>query len=43
MLIYDSPKTYDMTGNQFVVVPKYSKDAVAFLNTLNAADYQFGC
>jgi hypothetical protein len=31
--IYDSPKTYDMTGNQFVVVPKYSKDAVAFLNT----------
>jgi hypothetical protein len=20
--IYDSPKTYDMTGNQFVVVPK---------------------
>jgi uncharacterized protein YlzI (FlbEa/FlbD family) len=25
MGIYDSPKTYDMTGNQFVVVPKYSK------------------
>jgi hypothetical protein len=23
--IYDSPKTYDMTGNQFVVVPKASK------------------
>jgi hypothetical protein len=32
--IYDSPKTYDMTGNQFVVVPKsIQKDAVAFLNT----------
>ena len=31
--IYDSPKTYDMTGNQFVVVPKsIQKDAVAFLN-----------
>jgi hypothetical protein len=27
---YDSPKTYDMTGNQFVVVPKsIQKDAVA--------------
>jgi hypothetical protein len=25
MLIYDSPKTYDMTGNQFVVVPKVFK------------------
>jgi hypothetical protein len=23
--IYDSPKTYDMTGNQFVVVPKVFK------------------
>jgi hypothetical protein len=32
--IYDSPKTYDMTGNQFEVVPKsIQKDAVAFLNT----------
>lgn len=32
--IYDSPKTYDMTGNQFQVVPKsIQKDAVAFLNT----------
>jgi hypothetical protein len=32
--IYDSPKTYDMTGDQFVVVPKsIQKDAVAFLNT----------
>ncbi len=32
--IYDSPKTYDMKGNQFVVVPKsIQKDAVAFLNT----------
>lgn len=32
--IYDSPKTYDMTGNQFTVVPKsIQKDAVAFLNT----------
>ena len=31
--IYDSPKTYDMTGNQFEVVPKsIQKDAVAFLN-----------
>ncbi|UQD56777.1 zinc-dependent metalloprotease [Flavobacterium sp. K5-23] len=32
--IYDSPKTYDMTGNQFEVVPKsIQKEAVAFLNT----------
>ena len=32
--IYDSPKTYDMTGDQFQVVPKsIQKDAVAFLNT----------
>jgi hypothetical protein len=32
--IYDSPKTYDMTGNQFQAVPKsIQKDAVAFLNT----------
>jgi hypothetical protein len=32
--IYDSPKTYDMTGNQFEVVPKsIQKDAVTFLNT----------
>lgn len=32
--IYDSPKTYDMSGNQFEVVPKsIQKDAVAFLNT----------
>ncbi|MFT5714791.1 MAG: hypothetical protein ACI9WT_001357 [Flavobacterium sp.] len=32
--IYDNPKTYDMTGNQFEVVPKsIQKDAVAFLNT----------
>ena len=32
--IYDSPKTYDMTGNQFEVVPKaIQKDAVLFLNT----------
>jgi hypothetical protein len=23
--VYDSPKTYDMTGNQFVVVPKVFK------------------
>lgn len=31
--IYDSPKTYDMAGNQFEVVPKsIQKDAVAFLN-----------
>jgi hypothetical protein len=32
--IYDSPKTYDMIGNQFTVVPKsIQKDAVLFLNT----------
>ena len=32
--IYDSPKTYDMSGNQFEVVPKsIQKDAVLFLNT----------
>ena len=32
--IYDSPKTYDMTGNQFEVVPRaIQKDAVLFLNT----------
>ena len=32
--IYDSPKTYDMSGNQFQVVPRsIQKDAVAFLNT----------
>lgn len=32
--IYDTPKTYDMTGNQFEVVPKsIQKDAVLFLNT----------
>ena len=32
--IYDSPKTYDMTGDQFQVVPKsIQKDAVDFLNT----------
>lgn len=31
--IYDSPKTYDMTGNQFEVVPRaIQKDAVLFLN-----------
>jgi hypothetical protein len=30
--IYDSPKTYDMTGNQFVVVPKVFKKR-CFLNT----------
>lgn len=31
--IYDSPKTYDMSGNQFETVPKsIQKDAVAFLN-----------
>lgn len=31
--IYDSPKTYDMSGNQFQVVPKnIQKEAVAFLN-----------
>jgi hypothetical protein len=39
--IYDSPKTYDMTGNQFVVVPKvFKKDA--FLNT-QLFTTQFGC
>jgi hypothetical protein len=32
--IYDSPKTYDMEGNQFEITPKaIQKDAVAFLNT----------
>ncbi|MCF6140958.1 zinc-dependent metalloprotease [Flavobacterium sp. K77] len=32
--IYDNPKTYDMTGNQFQVVPKsIQKDAISFLNT----------
>ncbi len=32
--IYDSPKTYDMTGDQFEIVPKsIQKDAVKFLNT----------
>lgn len=32
--IYDTPKTYDMEGNQFEIVPKaIQKDAVAFLNT----------
>jgi hypothetical protein len=32
--IYDNPKTYDMTGNQFENVPKATqKEAVAFLNT----------
>ncbi|MCP9768599.1 DUF5117 domain-containing protein [Lacihabitans sp. LS3-19] len=32
--IYDSPKTYDMEGDQFEIVPKaIQKDAVAFLNT----------
>ncbi len=32
--IYDSPKTYDMNGDQFQVVPKsIQKDAVDFLNT----------
>ena len=31
--IYDSPKTYDMTGDQFAVVPKsIQKEAVTFLN-----------
>lgn len=31
--VYDTPKTYDVTGNQFEVVPKaIQKDAVAFLN-----------
>jgi hypothetical protein len=32
--IYDSPKTYDMTGNQFVVVPKVFKDACILNNCL---------
>jgi hypothetical protein len=32
--IYDTPKTYDMEGNQFEITPKaIQKDAVAFLNT----------
>jgi hypothetical protein len=32
--IYDNPKTYDMTGNQFEVVPKsIQKDAVKFFHT----------
>ncbi len=32
--IYENPKTYDMDGNQFEVVPKaIQKDAVSFLNT----------
>ena len=32
--IYDTPKTYDMSGNQFEVVPKsIQKEAVTFLNT----------
>ncbi len=32
--IYDNPKTYDMVGNQFEIVPKsIQKDAVLFLNT----------
>jgi hypothetical protein len=32
--IYDTPKTYDMEGNQFVIVPKtIQKEAVTFLNT----------
>ena len=31
--VYDSPKTYDMTGNQFEIVPKATqKEAVSFLN-----------
>jgi hypothetical protein len=31
--VYDSPKTYDMEGEQFAVVPKaLQKDAVKFLN-----------
>lgn len=31
--IYDTPKTYDMSGNQFEVVPKnIQKEAVTFLN-----------
>jgi hypothetical protein len=32
--IYDNPKTYDMEGEQFTIVPKaIQKDAIAFLNT----------
>lgn len=32
--IYDTPKTYDMDGNQFEIVPKaIQKDALSFLNT----------
>jgi hypothetical protein len=32
--IYDTPKTYDMGGNQFEVVPRsIQKEAVGFLNT----------
>lgn len=32
--IYDTPKTYDMGGNQFEVVPRsIQKEAVSFLNT----------
>jgi hypothetical protein len=32
--VYDTPKTYDMGGNQFEVVPKsIQKEAVSFLNT----------
>ena len=32
--IYENPKTYDMTGDQYEVVPKaIQKDAVKFLNT----------
>lgn len=31
--IYDNPKTYDMEGNQFEIVPRaIQKDAVSFLN-----------
>jgi Met-zincin/Domain of unknown function (DUF5117)/Domain of unknown function (DUF5118) len=31
--IYDTPKTYDMEGNQFEIVPKaIQKDAIGFLN-----------
>ncbi len=32
--VYDTPKTYDMGGNQFEVVPRsIQKEAVSFLNT----------
>ena len=32
--IYDTPMTYDMEGNQFVIVPKaIQKEAISFLNT----------